>query len=140
MKPKLKRVKRIFKSLLFENFLLKSLSFTTAVILWLYVTSAVKTKYQFYSYVDVVNIPTGIEVVKIKPEKVKVIVEGKRRLFGKNEIGKLTVYVDGKNIKEGKNEVKVNVFAEGFDRDDIVTVEPENVIIYARKISEKEVN
>lgn len=140
MKPKLKRFKRALKFFIFENFLLKFLSVTTAIILWLYVTSAIKTKYQFYSYVDVINIPEGIEVVKIKPEKVKVIVEGKKRLVGNQEIGKLNVYVDGKNLKEGKNELKVNIFVEGFDRDDIVTVDPENVIIYARKIPKKEVD
>ncbi|MEO0051584.1 MAG: CdaR family protein [candidate division WOR-3 bacterium] len=96
----------------------------------------IKTKYQFYSYIDIVNIPTGMEVVRIKPEKVKIVVEGKRRIFGKNDFGKVTVYVDGQKIKEGRNQLKVNLFLEGLERDDVVTVEPENVIIFARKSNE----
>ncbi|MEZ0323425.1 MAG: CdaR family protein [Hydrogenothermaceae bacterium] len=139
MKLRFKKVKRALKSLIFEDFLLKSLSIATAIILWLYVTSAVKTKYQFYSYVEVINIPPDIEIVKIKPEKVKIIVEGRRSLINNDEIGKLTAYVNGKNLKVGKNELKVNIFAEGLSREDVVTVEPENVIIYARKLQKKEV-
>lgn len=139
MKLKFKRVKRLILSLIVENFLLKLLSLTTAVILWLGVSSAVKIKYQFYSYVDIVNIPQDIEVVKIKPERVKIIIEGKSRFFNRAMFDKVSVYVDGKKIKEGKNELKVNVFVEGIEKDELIVVEPENVIIYARKSKEKEV-
>lgn len=134
MRIKFKRLRKLFFSLFVENFLLKLLSLTTAVILWLGVSSVIKTKYQFYSYVDVLNIPQDMEVVKVKPERVKVIIEGKSRFFNRSMFDKVVVYVDGKKLKEGKNELKVNVFVEGFEKDDLLIVEPENVIIFARKL------
>lgn len=139
MKLRLKRFKRLLASLVVENFLLKILSMATAVILWLGVSSSVKTKYQFYSYVDIVNIPQDIEVVKIKPERVKVIIEARGRLFNRPVFEKVDVYVDGKKLKEGRNEAKVNVFVEGLEKDQLIIVNPESVIIYARKSTEKEV-
>lgn len=139
MKLKLRKVKRTLYSLFINNFLLKLLSLATAILLWFGVSSTVKTKYQFYSYVDVINIPEDFEVVKVKPEKVKVIVEGRRRFFGRPTFDKVFVYVDGKRLKEGKNELKVNLMLEGFDKDDVVVVEPESVIIFARKLRKEEV-
>lgn len=139
MKLRLKRLKRLLTSLLVENFLLKILSMATAVILWLGVSSSVKTKYQFYSYVDIVNIPQDIEVVKIKPERVKVMIEARGRFFNRPVFEKVDVYVDGKKLKEGRNEAKVNVFVEGLEKDQLIIVDPESVIIYARKSREKEV-
>lgn len=134
MRLKLKRVKRLLLSLVVENFLLKVLSLATAIILWLGVSSSVNTKYQFYSYVDMINIPQDVEVVKVKPERVKVTIEAKSKFFNKPIFEKVRVYVDGRKLREGKNELKVNVFVEGLEKDQLVIVEPENVIIFARKI------
>lgn len=136
MRLLVKKIKRNLYSIFIDNFLLKLLSLITAILLWLGVNSLVKTKYQFYSYVDVVNIPDNIHIVKIRPEKVKVIIEGKTKIFSQYSFEKVSVYVDGKKLKEGKNEVKVNVFVEGLEKSDVVVVEPENVIIYAKKSSE----
>lgn len=139
MKLKLRKIKKGLYSIFLENFLLKLLSLTVAILIWFGVSSTVKTKYQFYSYVDVIDIPNDLEVIKIKPEKVKVIVEGRRKIFNRPTFDKVAVYVDGKRLKEGKNELKVNLMLEGFDKDDVVVVEPESVIIFARKSKEKEV-
>lgn len=139
MKLLVKRIKRGFYSIFIDNFLLKLLSLMTAVILWLGVTSSIKMKYQFYSYVDVVNIPEDMQIVKIRPEKVKIIIEGKTKIFSRYDFEKVSVYVDGKKLKEGKNQLKVNVFAEGLQKDDLIIVEPESVIIYAKKSNDKEV-
>lgn len=136
MRLLVKKIKRNLYSIFIENFLLKLLSLITAILLWLGVNSLVKTKYQFYSYVDVVNIPDNIHIVKMRPEKVKVTIEGKTRIFSQYSFEKVLVYVDGKKLKEGKNEVKVNVFVEGLEKSDVVVVEPESVIIYAKKSSE----
>lgn len=139
MKLLVKKLKRAFYSIFIDNFLLKLLSLMTAIILWVGVTSSVKMKYQFYSYVDVINIPENMQIVKIKPEKVKIIIEGKTKIFSRYDFEKVSVYVDGKKLKEGKNQLKVNVFAEGLEKDDLILVEPENVIIYAKKSEDKEV-
>lgn len=139
MKLKLRKIKKGLYSIFLENFLLKLLSLTVAILIWFGVSSTVKTKYQFYSYVDVIDIPNDLEVIKIKPEKVKVIVEGRRKTFNRPTFDKVAVYVDGKRLKEGKNELKVNLMLEGFDKNDVVVVEPESVIIFARKSKEKEV-
>ncbi len=133
---KLKKIIKISKLTIFHNLHLKLLSFFVAFLLWLNVSSFSKTKYQIHSYVDIVNLPENLEVVKIKPEKVNVILEGKRNNIS-DKLTNVVVYVDGKKLKIGKNQLSVNVFLPTDDLT-LVSVDPENVIIFTRKKNNSE--
>lgn len=130
---KLKINLRRLNLIIFENFPLKILSFIVAFLLWLNVTSQTQSKIQIYSYVDVVDIPADLDIKKIKPEKVKITLEGK--ISDRLDTLKVKAFVRGDRIKEGKNQLPVEVVVDSLYK--VVSVEPENVIIYAYKISNK---
>ncbi|WP_297887600.1 hypothetical protein [Sulfurihydrogenibium sp.] len=120
------------KIFILENLPLKILSFIVAFLLWLNVTAQTQSKVQIYSYVDVIDIPGQLDIKKIKPEKVKITLEGK--IMEKPDTIKVKAFVRGEKLKEGKNQLPVEVILDS-SRYKIISVEPENVIIYAYKIS-----
>lgn len=120
------------KIFILENLPLKILSFIVAFLLWLNVTAQTQSKVQIYSYVDVIDIPVQLDIKKIKPEKVKITLEGK--IMEKPDTIKVKAFVRGEKLKEGKNQLPVEVILDS-SRYKIISVEPENVIIYAYKIS-----
>jgi hypothetical protein len=121
-----------FKIVVLENLPLKILSFIVAFLLWLNVTSQTQSKIQVYSYVDVVDIPMDLDVRKIKPEKVKITLEGK--ISEKPDNIKVRAVVKGDKLKEGKNQLPVEIILNS-SKYKVVSIDPENVIIYAYKIS-----
>ncbi len=127
-KNNLKRLKIV----VLENLPLKILSFIVAFLLWLNVTSQTQSKIQVYSYVDVVDIPMDLDVRKIKPEKVKITLEGK--ISEKPDNIKVRAVVKGDKLKEGKNQLPVEIILNS-SKYKVVSIDPENVIIYAYKIS-----
>ncbi|WP_028950349.1 hypothetical protein [Sulfurihydrogenibium subterraneum] len=128
LKNKLKKLKIV----VFENFSLKVLSFIVSFLLWLNVSSQTHSKFQVYSYVDIIDIPQDLDVKKIKPEKVKVILEGK--YSDKFDDIKLKTFVRGDKLKEGKNELPVEVIINS-SKYKVVSIQPENVIIFTYKNS-----
>ncbi len=128
---KLKKIYKKLKLTVFNNLHLKLLSLFVAFLLWLNVASFSKTKYQIHSYVDIVNLPENLEIVKIKPEKVNIILEGRKNNIN-SKLTDIAVYVDGKKLKVGRNKVSVNVFVPTKDLT-LISVEPESVIIFTRK-------
>lgn len=128
---KLKKIYKKLKLTVFNNLHLKLLSLFVAFLLWLNVASFSKTKYQIHSYVDIVNLPENLEIVKIKPEKVNIILEGRKNNIN-SKLTDIAVYVDGKKLKVGRNKVSVNVFVPTEDLT-LISVEPESVIIFTRK-------
>lgn len=133
---KLKKIYKKLKLTVFNNLHLKLLSLFVAFLLWLNVASFSKTRYQIHSYVDIVNLPENLEIVKIKPEKVTVILEGRKNNIN-NKLTDITVYVDGKKLKVGRNEISVNVFIPTEDLT-LTSVKPESVIIFTRKKNNSE--
>ncbi|MDM7273377.1 hypothetical protein [Sulfurihydrogenibium azorense] len=129
---KLKKQVRKIKILIFENFSLKLLSFIVSFLLWLNVSSQTQSKFQIYSYVDVIDIPQDLDVKKIKPEKVKVILEGS--YSNKLDDIKVKTFVKGDKLKEGKNELPVEVVINS-SKYKVVSIQPESVIIYTYKNS-----
>ncbi|MGB9766271.1 MAG: hypothetical protein ACPLXN_02245 [Sulfurihydrogenibium sp.] len=126
-----KELKKV-RIIIFNNLPLKILSFIVAFLLWMNVTAQTKSKIQVYSYVDVIDIPLDLEVKRIKPDKVKITLEGK--LSERTDNLKIKAFVRGDKLKEGKNVIPVEIVLSS-SKYRVISVEPENVIIYAYKIS-----
>jgi hypothetical protein len=43
--------------------------------MWINISSYSNAKYQIHGYIDVINIPSDIEVKSVKPEKVSIVLE-----------------------------------------------------------------
>ena len=128
-----KAIKKL-KLVIFNNFHLKILSFFVALLMWLNISSYSNTKFQIHGYVDVINIPPDIEVRNVKPEKVSIVLEGRKNITYQAELTDISIYVDGKKLKEGKNVLPVQVLLPS-EKIKLVSIKPESVIIYARKIN-----
>ncbi len=124
------------KSILLKNLPLKILSFLVAFLLWLNITSMQKTKIEFYTPVEIRDVPENILITRIKPEKVLVIVEGYKGTLTTVDISSIKAFVNGKSIKPGKNILKVNVKSVSGLK--IVGVKPSMVIIRAIKAKNKQ--
>jgi len=120
------------KLILFNNLHLKILSFFVALLMWLNISSYSNSKYQIHGYIDVINIPPDIEVKSVKPEKVSIVL-----VLKQSELTNISIYVDGKKLKEGKNVLPVQVLLPS-EKIKVVSIRPENVIIYARKINQNQ--
>ena len=125
---KLERVKGV----VFNNLFLKIISVVIAFLLWLNINLTKQTTLEFVSYIEVENLPNNIYIEKIKPEKVRIILEGYKKNVKSLNISKIQAYVDGVSLKEGKNtlNVKIKGNLEDFK---VVAIKPSQVIIYARK-------
>jgi len=124
------------KGILLKNLPLKILSFLVAFLLWLNITSMQKTKIEFYTPVEIRDVPENILITRIKPEKVLVIVEGYKGTLTTVDISSIKAFVNGKSIKPGKNILKVNVKSVSGLK--IVGVKPSMVIIRAIKAKNKQ--
>ncbi|GAB6072248.1 hypothetical protein JCM14244_06250 [Venenivibrio stagnispumantis] len=129
---KLKRRLILIKDMIFSNFWYKLISIFVAFLLWLNINSTTKAKFQFYSYVDVINIKDNFVIEKVKPERVSITVREKKTFIKDINISQIQVYVDASNIKEGRNQLKVKVIAP--DDFEILDIKPAEVIVYAKKI------
>jgi YbbR domain-containing protein len=105
--------------------------------MWLNISSYSNSKYQIHGYIDIINIPREIEIRSIKPEKVSIVLEGRKNVLNQSELTNISIYVDGKKLKEGKNVLPVQVLLPS-EKIKIVSIKPENVIIYARKINQNQ--
>jgi len=128
---KLKRRLILIKDMIFSNFWYKLISIFVAFLLWLNINSTTKAKFQFYSYVDVINIKDNFVIEKVKPERVSITVREKKTFIKDINISQIQVYVDASNIKEGRNQLKVKVVAP--DDFEILDIKPAEVIVYAKK-------
>jgi len=134
---KLNKTIKKLKLILFNNLHLKILSFFVALLMWLNISSYSNSKYQIHGYIDIINIPREIEIRSIKPEKVSIVLEGRKNVLNQSELTNISIYVDGKKLKEGKNVLPVQVLLPS-EKIKIVSIKPENVIIYARKINQNQ--
>jgi YbbR domain-containing protein len=105
--------------------------------MWINISSYSNAKYQIHGYIDIINIPSDIEVKSVKPEKVSVVLEGRKNVLNQSELTNISIYVDGKKLKEGKNVLPVQVLLPS-EKIKVASIRPENVIIYARKINQKQ--
>ncbi|SNZ02149.1 YbbR-like protein [Persephonella hydrogeniphila] len=121
-----------FKEIVFNNLHLKILSLLVAFLLWLNITSTQKTRFEFFAEVKILNKPESLEIVKVEPEKVLVVIEGIRSKLNQVNISKITAYVDGRNLKKGKNTVKVFVKPSKTENFDVVQVIPDKIHIYTK--------
>ncbi|GEM_PF-910364 len=131
-----KTIKKL-KLILFNNLHLKILSFFVALLMWLNISSYSNSKYQIHGYIDVINIPPDIEVKSVKPEKVSIVLEGRKNVLKQSELTNISIYVDGKKLKKGKNALPVQVLLPS-EKIKVVSIRPENVIIYTRKINQNQ--
>ncbi|NPA53431.1 MAG: YbbR-like domain-containing protein [Aquificae bacterium] len=121
-------MKKIF-SILFSNLPLKLLSLLVAFLLWLNITSMQKSKIEFYTPIEVRNVPENIIITKIKPDKVLVIIEGYKGTLSTIDISDIKAYVDGKKIKPGNNVLTVQVeIPTGLK---LIGVRPKTIIVKA---------
>ncbi len=123
---------RKVKDIVLNNLHLKILSLLVAFLLWLNITSTQKTRFEFFSEVKILNVPKGILIEKVEPEKVLVVIEGVRSKLNQVNISKIEVYVDGRTIKKGKNTLKVFVKPSKTENFDIVKVIPDKIHVYAK--------
>jgi len=119
------------KEIVLNNIHLKILSLLVAFLLWLNITSTQKTRLEFYADVKVLNKPKNVEIVRIEPEKVLVVIEGIRTKLNQVNISQINVYVDGRHIKKGKNLLKVYVKPSHTENFSVIQVKPDKVYIYA---------
>jgi YbbR domain-containing protein len=131
-----KTIKKL-KLLLFNNLHLKILSLFVALLMWINISSYSNAKYQIHGYIDIINIPSDIEVKSVKPEKVSVVLKGKKNALNQSELTNISIYVDGKRLKEGKNVLSVQILLPS-EKIKVVSIKPENVIIYVRKINQNQ--
>jgi hypothetical protein len=131
-----KTIKKL-KLILFNNLYLKILSLFVALLMWINISLYSNAKYQIHGYIDVINIPSGIEVKSVKPEKVSIVLEGRKNILNQQELTNILIYVNGKKLKEGKNVLPVQVLLPS-EKIKVVSIRPENVIIYARKINQNQ--
>jgi YbbR domain-containing protein len=131
-----KTIKKL-KLILFNNLHLKILSFFVALLMWINISSYLNAKYQIHGYIDVINIPSDIEVKSVKPEKVSVVLKGRKNVLNQSELTNISIYIDGKRLKEGKNVLSVQILLPS-EKIKVVSIRPENVIIYARKINQNQ--
>ncbi len=124
-----------FLSKIFANFPLKLLSLLVAFLLWLNITSMQKNRVEFYTPVEVRNVPENIIITKIKPDKVLVIIEGYKGTLSSVDISDIKAYVDGKNIKPGNNVLKVHVQTVSGLK--LIGVRPQTVIVKAIEENKK---
>ncbi|WP_457642529.1 YbbR-like domain-containing protein [Persephonella sp.] len=122
------------KTVFFNNLPLKILSLLVAFLLWLNITSTQKARVEFYSDVEVKPHPEDYMIEHIQPEKVLIIIEGSKSSLSNVNISKIQTYVDGSSIKEGKNVMPVLVSRELIKDFKIVSIYPEKVLVYAKKI------
>ncbi len=127
-------MKKLF-SKLFSNLPLKLLSLMVAFLLWLNITSMQKSKIEFYTPVEIRNVPEKIVITKIKPDKVLVVVEGYKGTLSNLDISEIRAYVDGKNLKPGNNVLKVHV--QTISGLKLVDVRPQTVIVKAAEGAKK---
>ncbi|NPA58115.1 MAG: YbbR-like domain-containing protein [Aquificae bacterium] len=123
---------RKLKEIILNNIHLKILSLLVAFLLWLNITSTQKTRLEFYAEVKVLNKPKSVEIVKVEPEKVLVVIEGLRTKLNEVNISEITVYVDGRKLKAGKNTLKVFVKPSKTENFSVIQVKPDKVSVYAR--------
>ena len=124
---------KFIKKIFLENLHLKILSLLVAFLMWLNVTSQRQTHLEVYSYIDIINLKDNIEIEAIEPERVKIILEGTKKNIDEFDISKIHVFIDGSKIKEGENKLPVKVAIEGIQNIRIISITPEEVIVYARK-------
>ncbi len=124
---------KFIKKIFLENLHLKILSLLVAFLMWLNVTSQRQTHLEVYSYIDIINLKDDIEIEAIEPERVKIILEGTKKNIDEFDISKIHVFIDGSKIKEGENKLPVKVAIEGIQNIRIISITPEEVIVYARK-------
>ena len=124
------------KKLILENLHLKILSLLVAFLLWLNITSMQKTKIEFYTPVEIKNVPENIVITKIKPDKVLVVVEGYKTSLTTVDISNIKAFVDGRKIKPGKNILHVSVKSVSGLK--IIDVKPRVVLIKALKERKKQ--
>ncbi len=124
---------KFLKEVVLNNLHLKLLSLLVAFLLWLNVTSQKKTHLEVFSYIDIINLKKNIEIEAVEPERVKIILEGTSKNIDEFDISKIHVFIDGSNIKDGENIVPVKVAIEGVQNIRIISIIPEEVVVYARK-------
>lgn len=84
-----------------NNFAIKALSLTVAIILWFLVTTEKQTEQEFAVPLLLKNIPSGLRIVDRLPEKVDIRVAGPRILLPKLQWQKMSITLDLRNLKEG---------------------------------------
>jgi YbbR domain-containing protein len=94
-----------------------------------------KSKIEFYTPVEIRNVPEKIVITKIKPDKVLVVVEGYKGTLSNLDISEIRAYVDGKNLKPGNNVLKVHV--QTISGLKLVDVRPQTVIVKAVEEAKK---
>lgn len=120
------------KNIIFNNLLLKLIAIFIAFLLWLNINLMQKTTLEFVSFIEIKNIPYGIYVKKIYPEKVIIVLEGSKKNIQNLNISKIQAYVSGNSLKEGENilNVKIKGNLKNFR---VIAIKPPKVIIYAEK-------
>ncbi|WP_457625753.1 CdaR family protein [Persephonella sp.] len=123
---------RRLKEIILNNFHLKVLSLLVAFLLWLNITSTQKTRFEFFTEIKVLNKPENLQIVKLEPEKVLIVIEGVRSKLNQVNISKITAYVDGRHLKKGENTVKVFVKPSKTENFDVIQVIPDKIHIYTQ--------
>ncbi len=117
------------KKLLFGNLPLKLLSLLVAFLLWLNITSMQKARAEFYVPVEIRNIPDNVVIIRVKPDKVLVTIEGYKNVVSNLDVSDIKAYVDGSPIKPGTNILKVHIRTLPSLR--VIKISPNTIIVKA---------
>ncbi|MBI5197935.1 MAG: hypothetical protein HZA19_04930 [Nitrospirae bacterium] len=91
------------KGLIFDNFLIKIVSFLVAVGLWLYVTSRGDLEVNFMIPLELKNVPESMMVISGIPGHVSVRLKGRHSAIRGVDAGQIHVVLDLSEARAGVN-------------------------------------
>jgi YbbR domain-containing protein len=117
------------KRLIFDNFLIKVVSFLVAVTLWLYVTSKGDVEVNFAVPLELRDVPSSLKVVGSVTDSVNVRLKGRQSAIRGLSQERVHVGVDLSEAKEGENHFLLS------DENVLLPMDVEVVRIVPRTIS-----